>query len=74
MCSNFAGIVVNTIEATADTRRKKKHIIDSRKEKLNWGSSPTDNNNDSIKATKSSKRKGRTKGKARKHIDDADER
>jgi len=63
-----------------DNRRKKKHIIDSQKRKLKWGSvtwmdggnSPTDNknDNDSNKAAKSSKRKGRTKGKARKHIDD----
>ena len=61
-----------------NTRRKKKHIRDSQKRKLNWGSvtwmdggnSPTKDNNDSIKATKSSKRKVRTKGKARKHIDD----
>ena len=66
------------------TRRKKKHIINSsQKRKLNWGSvtwmdrgnnSDTNHNdNDSIKATKSSKRKGRTKGKARKHIEDDDE-
>jgi len=64
-----------------NTIRKKKHIRDSQKRKLNWGSvtwidnrgnSNTNDNNDDndTKTTKSSKRKGRTKGKARKHIDD----